>query len=109
MSRTTPVALLIPSSAHARKPCAMIMEQILNTSNMEIIHHLVLATNHFCVMYKINIKPSFCLSCVCMCALPSYFVLNVWLVNLPARATQAEGRQERLACGAASLHDDHQV
>ena len=36
------------------------LQQILNTSNMEIIHHLVvLATNHFCVMYQINInRPS---------------------------------------------------
>ena len=36
------------------------LQQILNTSNMEIIHHLVVfATNHFCVMYKINInRPS---------------------------------------------------
>ena len=71
------------------------LQQILNTPNMEIIHHLVvLATNHFCV---INIKPSFCLSCVCMCALPSHFVLNVWLVNLPARATQEEGRARALS------------
>ena len=35
------------------------LEQILNTSNVEILHHLVLATNHFCVMYKNNInRPS---------------------------------------------------
>ena len=36
------------------------LQQILNTSNMEIIHHLVvLATNHSCVMYQINInRPS---------------------------------------------------
>ena len=32
------------------------LEQIWNTSNMEIIHHLVLVTNHFCAMYKININ-----------------------------------------------------
>ena len=40
--------------------CHNHLQQILNTSNMEIIHHLVvLATNHFCVMYPINInRPS---------------------------------------------------
>ena len=32
------------------------LQQILNTSNVEILHHLVLATNHFCVMYKNNIN-----------------------------------------------------
>ena len=35
--------------------CHYHLQQILNTSNMEIIHHLVvLATNHFCVMYQIK-------------------------------------------------------
>ena len=32
-----------------------------------------------------------------MCALPSHFVLNVWLVNLPARAAQEEGRARALS------------
>ena len=60
MSRTTPVALLIPSSARRKTSCHDHLQQIFNTSNMEIIHHLVvLATNHFCVMHQINInRPS---------------------------------------------------
>ena len=60
MSQTTPVALLnIRSSAMKKTLCHDHLEQILNTSNMGIMHHLVLATNHFCVMYKINInRPS---------------------------------------------------
>ena len=57
MSQTTPVALLnIPSPAMKKTLCHDHPEQILNTSNMEIIHHLVLATEHFCVMYKTNIN-----------------------------------------------------
>ena len=57
MSQTTPVALLnIPPPAMKKTLCHGYLEQILNTSNMEITHHLVLATDHFCVMYKININ-----------------------------------------------------
>ena len=44
MSQTTPVALLnIPSPAMKKTLCHDHLEQILKTSNMEIIHHLVLA------------------------------------------------------------------
>ena len=57
MSQITPVALLnIPSPAMKKTLCHDHLEQILNASNMEIIHHLVLATDHFCMMYKININ-----------------------------------------------------
>ena len=57
MSQTTPVALLnIPPPAVKKTLCHDHLEQILNTSNMEIIHQFVLATDHFCVMYKININ-----------------------------------------------------
>ena len=43
MIQTTPIALLIiPSSAHAGKLCAMtIWSKISNTFNVQIIHHLV--------------------------------------------------------------------
>ena len=43
MIQTTTVALLIiPSSAHAGKLCAMtIWSKISNTFNVQIIHHLV--------------------------------------------------------------------
>ena len=59
------------------------LQQILNTSNMEIIHHLVvLPTNHFCVMYQISI--------MCMCALPSHCSERL-VVDIPAEATQEEG------------------
>ena len=71
------------------------LEQILNTSNMEIIHHLVLATNHFCVMYKINIKPSFCLSCVYVCvAIP---FCSERLAREPASKGHIGGRSRKSA------------
>ena len=55
------------------------LQQILNTSNMEIIHHLVvLATNHFCVMYQIKLT-ALPLNSVCVCVRCHPIVLNVWL------------------------------
>ena len=67
------------------------LQQILNTSNMEIIHHLVvLATNHFCVMHQININRPSAQFCVCMCALPSHCSERL-VVDIPAEATQEEG------------------
>ena len=55
------------------------LQQILNTSNMEMIHHLVvLATNHFCVMYQIKLT-ALPLNSVCVCVRCHPIVLNVWL------------------------------
>ena len=59
---------------------------------MEIIHHLVLATESFLrdVQNKrllTTLPPNLCV-CVCF-AIP--FVLNVWLMDVPAGATQEEG------------------
>ena len=59
---------------------------------MEIIHHLVLTTESLLrdVQNKrllTALTPNLCV-CVCV-AIP--FVLNVWLVDIPAGATQEEG------------------
>ena len=93
--------LIIPSSANAGKLCVMIIRSNFDSSNTEILHHLVSQHNHCCVMYKKLHKPSFRLKAVC--AVPPHSVLNVQLVNLPARATQEEGRARTLSLRGRSF------
>ena len=71
------------------------LEQILNTSNMEIINHLVLATNHFCVMYKIILTVFLPKMCMYVCVVIPF--CSERLAREPASKGHTGGRSRKSA------------
>ena len=67
---------------------------------MEIIHHLVLVTNHFCVMYKININRPPKSVRVCVRCHP---ICSERLAREPASKGHTGGRSRKIAQPAGPL------